>query len=274
MGSWKQGYFLKFLVMLFKGANLPMSLTYKTSTDLIRVGSKYDGGYLVSQSDIDASDILIGLGINDDWRFEEHFKSLHDVEVFAYDGSVGKSYFFRKMVKAALRFYSPGRFLSALKTLIRYTQFFGRAGVSHIEKYVGFDSAGIPPWEERYVTLQSIFDSFPSENMFLKIDVEGAEYQFLDTLIKNQERLTGLVIEFHDCDLQLERIEKFKEAIHLKLVHIHANNNATIHKQTSLPTVLEFTFSRNSQNQEEPTFPHALDMPNRSNRPEIMLSFE
>ena len=47
-------------------ANLPNFFTFKTANDLIRVGKKNDGGYLVSRSDINMSDVLISLGIGED----------------------------------------------------------------------------------------------------------------------------------------------------------------------------------------------------------------
>ena len=54
-------------------ARLPNLFSIKQATDLIRIGRDYDGGYLVSKSDIEKTDVLIGLGINDDWSFEEDF---------------------------------------------------------------------------------------------------------------------------------------------------------------------------------------------------------
>ena len=54
-------------------AHLPNFFSVKQARDLVRIGKKYDGGYLVSQSDIEKSEILIGLGINDDWSFEIDF---------------------------------------------------------------------------------------------------------------------------------------------------------------------------------------------------------
>ena len=56
-------------------ARLPNLFSIKQATDLIRIGRDYDGGYLVSKSDIEKTDVLIGLGINDDWSFEEDFLS-------------------------------------------------------------------------------------------------------------------------------------------------------------------------------------------------------
>ena len=50
-------------------AYLPKFFFYHTSNSLIRLGKKNDGGYLVSKNDIDKSDLLLSLGIYDDWSF-------------------------------------------------------------------------------------------------------------------------------------------------------------------------------------------------------------
>ena len=52
---------------------LPSFLKFDTTNDLVRIGRDHDGGYLVSKIDIDDSEILVGLGISDDWSFESDF---------------------------------------------------------------------------------------------------------------------------------------------------------------------------------------------------------
>ena len=108
----------------------------------------------------------------------------------------------------------------------------------------------------------------------MKIDIEGSEYRLLDTLILNQNRITGLVIEFHDCDLHLDVINKFIKSFDIKLAHIHANNFAPIRSNDMLPLSLELTFSKNCEFQKEGFLPHALDMPNDKNISEINLSIK
>ena len=40
-------------------------------------------------------------------------------------------------------------------------------------------------------------------------DIEGNEYSLLDEILKNQKKLNGLIIEFHDCNLNKEKIYNF-----------------------------------------------------------------
>ena len=254
-------------------AILPKKLNFKTTDDLIRIGRANDGGYLVSTADIIASDCLVGLGINDDWSFEEHFKNLNNVEVVAYDASVGKKKFLRDVKKGVLRPWRVRRLARAIKTLIKYQSFFNTKGAAHVEKFVGFDSIECLPRLNYFIHLSEIINNSDKQNVFFKIDVEGAEYRFLKTLLECSEKISGCVIEFHDCDLHLDKIETFVDSFELKLVHVHANNFAPICQKTKLPLVLELTFSKNGTIEKIPVLPNSSDMPNNPNEREIELSF-
>ena len=110
-----------------------------------------------------------------------------------------------------------------------------------------------------------------SQNIFLKIDIEGSEYRFLDDIIANEERITGMVLELHDCDIHLKKIQNFIKKLSLKLVHVHANNYAPIRASDGLPLALELSFSRYCETFCKPYLPHKLDMPNSKRSAEIQL---
>ena len=111
-------------------------------------------------------------------------------------------------------------------------------------------------------------------DIFLKIDIEGGEYRILDDLLLNQKKIIGLVIEFHDCDLHIEKILKFLRSFNLTLVHIHGNNFAERDLNNDI-TVLELTFSKNPvQVSDVNILPNKLDMPNNFEKSEIILNFK
>ncbi len=253
-------------------AKLPKTLKFKTTNDLIRIGRDFNGGYLVSRADVDATDCLIGLGINDDWSFEENFKKLNDVEVLAYDGSVGQKLFFTRVIKDIIRPWRLKKFLESVQTLIKYQLFFKQKKVKHIEKYVGWDSVGVVPYNA-FTFLSDILNNLENKRTFLKIDIEGSEYRILNTLVEYKDRLSGCIIEFHDCDLHLDKIEQFVRNFGLRLIHIHANNSAPICQKSKLPTFFELTFSKYGTGKTTPKLPNLLDMPNNSQLPEIEISF-
>ena len=78
------------------------------------------------------------------------------------------------------------------------------------------------------------------ENIFLKIDIEGDEYQILNHIKRNSKNLIFLIIEFHDVHKNLKKIEKFLKKFDLKIIHIHANNFEGTSRD-NMPKVLELS---------------------------------
>ena len=248
-------------------AQIPSFLSFNQANDLVRVGRDYDGGYLVSQSDIEQSELLIGLGINDDWSFEEDFLSRKKVSVYAYDASVSEKHFFKQLIKSVFRIHNLKIFGHWLKVVVKYKKFFSQSNVHHIQKFVGLNTVG-----ESHCTFLDMLNETNSKNIFLKIDIEGSEYRFLNDIVANDDRITGMVIELHDCDIHLKKIEEFINKFGLNLIHIHANNYAPIRLDDNLPLVLELTFSKYAEFSNSHTLPHKKDMQNNKNAAEIELS--
>ena len=212
--------------------------------------------------------MLIGLGINDDWSFEQDFSEQNNVEIYAYDASVSEKVFIRNLLKSLTRFDKPQLAVHWLKVIWSYRNFFSKKHHHHIEKFVGLSSES-----PVHTTLADVLDGIDYSNIFLKIDIESSEYRLLDTIINHQDRISGLVIEFHDCDLHLSRIEEFIERLDLSLIHIHANNGPGV-RSDGLPLVLEITFSSSDDLGGAPLLPHDLDMPNGQDKDEINLIVE
>ena len=252
-------------------AYLPNFFLFKPAIDLIRLGRDNDGGYLVCQSDVVNSDLLISLGIADDWSFEKDFKLKKDVEIYAYDASVNEKVFLKRFLKSLVKVYNPFLAIQALNTLLDYLRFFSQHKIHHTKKFVGLNSINNIDF---HCTLSKILDDIQYENIFLKIDVEGSEYRFLETLISNQSRISGLVIEMHDCDVHLNKIENFIMNFQLNLVHVHANNHGEVRLEDGLPLFLELTFSKYCTLEEKPILPNTLDMPNNKDNAEINLIIE
>ena len=125
-----------------------------------------------------------------------------------------------------------------------------------------------------YLDLNSIMERISSDKVFLKIDIEGSEYRILDTIKKYEKRFTGIVIEFHDCDIHINKLISFVNDLNMKLVHIHANTHSEIISETGLPCTLELTLSKGAECLPHCDLPHKLDMPNNKNHEEIRLKFD
>lgn len=246
-------------------AILPRGLAVRNCPDLIRLGSAHDGGYLVSAADIEKSDILIGLGVNDDWSFEKDFAARRGCPVIAYDASVSLKHFRRKAIRALSHLSKLGRAAQDYRRYVDFKNFFS-GDHQHIEKFVGLDIGG------NFVGFSDVVSRINGRSAFLKIDIEGYEYRILTDLINFKSSVTGCVIEFHNCDLHLDRIIDFVEQFGLNLVHVHPNNHAYVNEH-GVPLSLELTFSRFGKCVDEPVhLPHPLDSPCKRRAEDIQLS--
>lgn len=250
-----------------RSARISKNLQPNYCGDLIRLGKDFDGGYLVCQRDVDASDGLIGLGVNKDWSFERDFRAVNKVTIDTYDRSVGGRFFFIAALKGIFRFYNPSKLFGAISNLFSYFYFFGQHGITHHRKFIG------PKFPPKVITLKEALQKMAGENTFLKIDIEGSEYRILDDLIEGANRTSGLAIEFHDCDLHMDRILKFVDDYPLSLVHLHINTGGNV-SPDGIPHAIELTFSSSEEGSGEfASLPNALDMPNAKGASEFKIDF-
>ena len=122
--------------------------------------------------------------------------------------------------------------------------------------------------------LNEILTQIDNNQIHLKIDIEGNEYSLLDEILKNQKKLNGLIIEFHDCNLNKEKICNFIKNFEIPIVHIHGNNFAPVDIEEN-PTVIEISFSRFGEKFEgRIELPNKFDMPNDPNKKEILIKYK
>lgn len=230
--------------------------------ELIRLGRSNDGGYLIGKNSIDNSEHLISMGLDLDWSFEEDFKKKKDkINVICFDNNLDKKFILKKIVIQIILII----FNQNLKYLI-----------SLIKNYINFNIfLKKVKYNKKKITYGDILKIQNNiNNIFFKIDIEGSEYRILDELIKIKNKITGIVIEFHDIDLHRSKIKNFINNIGLKLVHIHPNNYGGLNKFGD-PYLLELTFDKdpvvlNPVN----TLPHKYDMKNDPSTDDITLTFK
>jgi hypothetical protein len=243
-------------------AILPAAFRHRLCPDLVRLGSDADGGYVVSLGDVRRSDLLLSFGLGDDWSFERGFHALSPVPIHAYDGSVNRKLFYRAAWQALKR-RRIDEALGHLRNYLDFKRFFVSDRV-HVRKFVG----GQP-----YLSLDDVVRGVAARKVFVKMDIEGSEYRCLDALVEHQHLLTGVVIEFHDVDLHLDRIVGFMERFRLRLVHVHANNCAPM-AVGGIPVALELSFSAQPASGEPwCDYPSPLDRRNTADRPDIVIAY-
>jgi hypothetical protein len=241
--------------------------------ELIRLGKNNDGGYLAGKNSVLNSSTLISFGINDDCSFEKEFKNLHNIDVLCFDHAVGAGFWFKKF-RRALRKSLKGE-IKLLKdffiNIFNYKFFFNRSGsFFYKQRIVGKDDNSLLLGE---INIKKIINNNNlKKNLFLKIDIEGHEYEILDDIISFSSYINGLIIEFHDVDINLNKIITFINSIDLKLIHIHPNNS--INYRNNIPPCLEFSFERNPIIvSNDVHFPHNLDQKNDKRNDDLKLNF-
>ena len=215
----------------FKNIDLPPIFRPFRCNDLVRLGQDYDGGYIVNRTDVEKSDILISVGIKDDWSFERDFSQINDCEMVSLDRD--------SQVPSDDPFYVGHRQM--------------------IYKNVGIR----PSYSEDLIPFEHI-TSIKSNKIFLKIDIEGEEYEFLDLIIQNSNKFSAISLEFHylSDDNNFDNLINFVSKIDQKLVHFHPNNcGMGLDKEWPHVIELSFTSSDNISYDSSLTLPHSLDMP-------------
>lgn len=222
--------------------NKPFSIVQ--TSDLIRVGSRHDGGYITSRKAVQGSTALVSLGINDNWDFEKDFSNYHAKipKQILVDNAMSIKWWVLSTLRKIIRedFSFRKLFIEVFKPF-KFAAYIKSNHVTFIHQTVGINAiAG-------EIKLQEILDLVSSERIYLKIDIERSEYLILEDILEGSSRISGISIEFHDFDLHTDRIMRWIIALSQKkfsLVWRHPNNFGG-HGLGGVPRVVEFTFVQN-----------------------------
>lgn len=240
---------------------LPKAWKPINTSGMVLIGPECDGGYVVTENAAKAANLLISMGVNDDWRFEENFRNRTGARVVAYDGTVNWLFWTRHALRSIQRtdFRRLGRYAS-------YRRFFTGGEVQHRKKMIGDGRNGT-------VSVSDILREFPDQLIFLKMDIEGAEFEVFDQIVANQDRFTGIAMELHDLHERREEAEKFVAAMtSFSLVALHANNWGGRNRNGD-PHCLEMTLVQNRFVVPDETAIVPMMPPNDLNTAEIVLEY-
>ncbi len=213
----------------------------------IRLGNLADGGYVILD-DGECYDTLLSYGVRDDVSFELDFVIRFPLTtVHLFDHSIDDL----PIKHPLFTFHREGlgdRAFTDLDTL-----------KSHMLKY----GSG-------------------SKQFFLKIDIEGAEYESL--LVVQDElwmSIGQIAIELHNVAPYNQHVIPLLKKLerHFTVIHVHGNNagGTTDVDGIPIPSVIEITLLRNRAGVElvssKESFPRPLDRPNDPSIPELSLEF-
>jgi hypothetical protein len=225
---------------------------YKCEHDLIRLGGLNDGGYLIPDDLLNIA-ACFSPGVDDRADFENELMRKFKIPSHLTD-------YTSKLSAKELN----------VETITK--------------KYLGATD------DKQHITLQSWMDHLIpnindySSDLLLQMDIEGNEYQVILALPPNYLRKFRIIcIEIHWLiNWAKGSFYKIADAFMKKLtkdfyvVHTHLNNGGFMANINGIqvPMVVEITLLRKDRaSQIEPNFglPHALDMPNTKDRPELSI---
>ena len=230
-----------------------LQIKHPKNFSLARAGNVNDGGYILINNLSNRNGIAYSFGINDDVSFDNAIANC-GYDVFMYDMTIDDLPYHRP----EFHFFKEGiggKFDSVQK-LDTLDHFIQRNGHQN------------------------------QRNMILKMDVEGAEYDFIEqTDLKTLEQFDQMTFEFHDVimGINLERANRiiscFKKLNQThQVIHLHANNNGQVitYEGGKYPELLEVTYANRANyefiDNEEIILPLPnLDSPNLPQYPEITL---
>ena len=216
--------------------------------DLVRIGRDNDGGYIMLD-DFKPGGIAYSFGISNDVSFDKDMAA-RGYDVFMYDHTI------EKLPEENNKFH------------------FFRQGI-----------ADGTTQDERLKTLEYFITQNNHENkrdMILKMDVEGAEWGFLESVKpETLAKFSQLTFEFHDMS-NPSKHEKILSALRKinathQLIHLHANNNGFYISMgdKNFPDVIELTYILRDKykfvSDYDVNLPLSLDMLNNTDYPEIIL---
>jgi hypothetical protein len=270
--------------MHFRAAHLPSKLKPAGINPLVRIGSQFDGGYIISSQLLPqiVSILTFGLGFN--WDFERVMSRINPQSIIhCYDHTVNYAVFRANYVKSIIKYFNKTEKRKiGIAAFNDYRPFFMKdEKVRHFVKAIGtVDSAHQSTVESSFAHLGA------DDHIFLKCDIEGAEYSIADELLSNAPKCVGIALEFHDVPKRMPEFLRIMDGLMQThwVDHIHANTLSVI-APNGVPSVVEVTLSRKQlsapksgfrlpEGLVETKFGTELDRPNVAKHTDIRIEFD
>lgn len=235
-------------------------------SDKIRVGSDYDGGYVLPLTAIKDADLLLSFGIATNIDFEKHIARLNsDIKIMMFDPFTGPLEDFSRLMNK--RFdrapvvervpapqINPGYFegkKSLPGRILERTYFWTMFYAMLLQKRYTYKKRGLRDYNDRKFINFPLLFSDPAvnnkNNILIKMDIELDEYKVWKQLQPYLSKVSLIIVEIHQVGTfykdVIQMIGEFK-ASGLYVVHVHGNNVDHLIEGSLIPNCLELTFCK------------------------------
>ena len=240
-------------------------IPYKSSK-LIRIGSKHDGGYVVTEKVMKNIQNVLSFGIYYNWDFERNLIKYYKIKKMILADPFTPIASLKSMINLKDRLIKNdlNQDITSKSTIVKYfdkIKYYSIKAKLYITKYfqfhsfllfnkknVKFEPYGLESFSSNYMRTLDYFRSklSHSNNILIKMDIEGSEYNidFSNEVFKNVQ---CLLIEFHDIEKNHKRLNEIindLEKQNLYIFHIHLNNSSSIIKGSSFSQTIELSFQQ------------------------------
>lgn len=214
------------------------------------MGKKNDGGYVIANN-VGNYDCYISAGVANEESFSRDFIKMNNMNKFnsyAFDGTIKK-----------------------------YSWDYSK-DITFINKNISSKN------NNKTANLSFLMNNY--NNIFLKMNIEGSEYEWLNSITDSQlNKFKQIVIEFYgitdnsygkSLENKIKCFEKLSKTHYI--IHIHGNNLNTTCNDKGIPSIVKIIYLRKNvflfpPNLNKSKLPSNLDSPNTASKSDYSLNF-
>lgn len=242
----------------------------------VRLGSAFDGGYVIPEIALREPRTLISYGYGHNADFEIEFVKIHRRnQVKLYDNSIN----FQKIITAILRSFLHKLYLKRsfplyeINNLMKYIQLRMNRKIQYFNQEVVSTIS-----QSNQIPIENTLGTTLNRHYILKMDIEGAEYDCLEAAFDYITNASCLIIEFHALFSNKKAFLKIIKHLSSNFIITHVNINNFELSPEFMPQVLEITLLNKKLIElksllKVEKIPTKLDSPNNPKKPQVIYKF-
>lgn len=241
-------------------------------TSNIRLGSEFDGGYVIPEVILNKSNLLISYGYGHNADFERDFiRHSADNKVLLYEKNINilnLTLAIFKHIRLKITF-QRGFPVYHIYNFVKYLKLKANRRI----KYLNYEIVANTKNKKQLSFIETLKD-ITKNSTIIKMDIEGAEYECLNINSEILSQVNCLIIEFHQIELEKSNFLLIIKNLtkNFSITNLHVNNFAL--SKSYMPQVIEIVllnrkFLSLQKIEYVSKIPSPLDSPNNPKSPDL-----